>query len=265
MGLMSRLRWAAGGYRQDDAEVPAVEERQAMSWQAYQTLFSFNGSQYLAGQFHSFNGEHLLSACGPVHAVLDRRASIMGEARPSFQRYAKGKPTDLYSAPELEILKTPWVGGTWRQLVTICESDVAAHGNSYWIRDGQELVRLDPEWVTIVTEEYTVAGVKVGCRLLGYVVRKPSEQGVAFEPGAVAHYRPGVSVGEPFRGESWLAAVAADASSDIALTSYKGNYLKNGACRRSPSCTSRRSTWRNSSSLCRCSPRSSPGHSTPAR
>jgi hypothetical protein len=226
MGLMSRLRWAASGYRQDDAE---VEERHAMSWQAYQTLFSFNGSQYLAGQFRSFDGEHLLSACGPVHAVLDRQASIMGEARPTFQRYAKGKPTDLYSAPELDILKAPWPGGTWRQLVTICESDVAAHGNSYWIRDGASLLRLDPEWVTIVTEEVVIEGAKVGSRLLGYVVRKPSETGVAFEPGAVAHYRPGVSVGEPFRGESWLAAVASDASSDIQLTAYKGNYLKNGA------------------------------------
>ncbi|HEY3485456.1 MAG TPA: phage portal protein [Ilumatobacteraceae bacterium] len=164
-----------------------------------------------------------------MHAVLDRRASIMGEARPSFQRYDKGKPTDLFSTPELEVLKRPWPGGSWRQLVTICESDVAAHGNSYWIRNGSQFARLEPEWVSVVTGKIVVDGIEVGSQLLGYVVQKPSSAGVAFEPGEIAHYRPGVSVAEPFRGESWLAAVASDASSDVEMTRYKGSFLKNGA------------------------------------
>jgi hypothetical protein len=228
MSLISRL-WTAGGTLQRQAPVASVEVRDAMSWQAYQTLFSFNGNQYVVGQFGNGGSKHLLGACAPVHAVLDRRASIMGEARPSFQRLEKGKPTELFSTRDLEVLKTPWPGGTFRQLVTIAESDVASHGNSYWIRPDRFLARLDPDWVTIVVEKITVNEQEVGSRLLGFVVQKPSTQGVIYEPGQVAHYRPGPSIHEPFRGESWLASVASDASSDVEMTAYKGHYLKNGA------------------------------------
>jgi hypothetical protein len=228
MSLISRL-WTAGGTIQRQAE-PQVEARDAgLSWSAYQTLFSFNGNQYLVGKFGGHASQYLIGACGPVHAVLDRRASIMGEARPVFQRLERGKPTEFFSTRDLEALKTPWAGGTFRQLVAICESDVASHGQSYWIRQGATLARLEPDWVTIVVEKVTVNDVEVGSRLLGYVVQKPSAQGVVLEPGQVAHYRPGPSIHEPFRGESWLASVASDASSDVEMTTYKGNYLKNGA------------------------------------
>lgn len=196
---------------------------------AYREIIRFNGNQYLTSAFQSENSRYLLGACGPVAAVLDRRASIMGEARPAFQNLSRGKPTDLFSTPALDALKLPWVGGTWRILIAIAEADVASSGNSYWIRPGRELQRLDPDWVTIVTEEVEVNGLDVGYRLLGYVVQRPGYKPVFLEPGQVAHYRPGAPTCNPFRGESWLAAVASDASSDLQLTQYKGSYLKNGA------------------------------------
>lgn len=201
----------------------------SMSWEAYQTLFSYNGSQYQTSPFRSFSGQHLIGQCGPVYSVLDRRASIMGEARPTFQRLVQGKPTDLYSTRDLEILKAPWPGGSWRQLVGICEADNAAAGNSYWVREGNELIRLNPDWTILVTEAVIYDGQEIGRRLVGYGTQKPSGEAVFFEPGDVAHYRPSAPISEPFRGESWLAAVASDASSDIEMTRYKGNYLKNGA------------------------------------
>ena len=49
-------------------------------------------------------------------------------------------PAELYSTRELQILRTPWQGATWRDLAYVCESDAAAAGNSYWIREGDELV-----------------------------------------------------------------------------------------------------------------------------
>jgi hypothetical protein len=153
----------------------------------------------------------------------------MGEARPVFQRLEQGKPTDLFSTRALELLKRPWQGGSFRQLVTIAECDVAAGSNSYWIADGGELVRLESEWTTIVTGSVLINGIEVGHRLLGYVVQRPSKEAVVLEVSQVAHYRPGISNESPFRGESWLASVASDASSDVELTRYKGNYLRNGA------------------------------------
>ena len=207
-----------------------VEARDAaMSWQQYQALFSFNGQQYGTTWPRSVNGEYLLGACGPAYTVLDRRASVMGEARPTFQRLDRGKPTDFFSTPELDVLKTPWTGGTWRQLVAICEADVAATGNSYWVRQGRELIRLEADWVTIVTEAHNVNEIKVGERLLGYVVQRPGYKAVPFDPNDVAHYRPGAPINSPFRGESWLASMASDATSDVEMTTYKNNYLRNGA------------------------------------
>jgi hypothetical protein len=220
-----------GNLLRRDAVPAEVESRYGMSW--FQELFRFNGNQYqITGPYKTHQHKHLMCADGPVSAVLDRRASIMGEARPVFQRWTKGKPGDLWSSRELDILKTPWPGGTFRQLTGICESDVAAAGNSYWVRLGSELVRLNPEYVTIVTIDVVINGVDVGRRLVGYAVSLPGgskDDVVALDPSEVAHYRPGAPVDEPFRGESWLAAVASDASSDVELTSYKGNYLKNGA------------------------------------
>jgi hypothetical protein len=157
---------------------------------------------------------------------------VMGEARPAFERFRKGEPDGLFSTPELGVLNMPWPGGSWRQLVAACEADVAACGNSYWARNGNELVRLSPDCVTIAVEEVKYDGVKVGERLLGYVVEEHAGQGrkaAAFAPNEIAHYRPGAPRDSQFRGESWLASVLLDASSDIELTSYKGNYLKNGA------------------------------------
>jgi hypothetical protein len=64
----------------------AVEARDGFSWEAFQNLFTFNGSQYMTTPFSTFQGDHLITSCGPVQSVIDRRMSIMGEARPVFQR-----------------------------------------------------------------------------------------------------------------------------------------------------------------------------------
>lgn len=211
---------------------PSPERRDAvMSWQQYQTLFSLNGSQYLVGDpMKSRVARSLVHECGPAYAVLDRRASVMGEVRLVFQRLEKGKPTGLWSDDRLRIVERPWPGGTLRMLVAAMEADVAAYGNSYWVRQGSELVRLDPDRVTIVTEDVTLDEQVIGNRLAGYAVQMtPGAPGVIYEPGQVAHYRPSPSVNLPWRGESWLAAVAPDASSDVEMTLYKHAYLRNGA------------------------------------
>lgn len=212
--------------RHVDDEVRAAP---GMSWEAVQNLFSVNGHLY--STFRAGEGRHLVRECGPVYAVLDRRISVMGDARPMWQRLRNGRPDELYSTRDLEVLRRPWPGGTWRHLVAACEADVATCGNSYWTRLDGRLVRLNPDWVTIVTGDVEIDGVKVGEELLGYVVQRHgrNEPGITLEPAQVAHYRPGAPVESAFRGESWLAAVAYDASSDLQLTHYKGNYLKNGA------------------------------------
>jgi Phage portal protein len=204
-------------------------ERQQMSWSTYQSLFSFNGSQYATTPYGNGVNGSLICSVGPVSAVLDRRVSVMAEARPTWQAFQSGKPARMFSTPALDVLKNPWPGGTFRDLVSVCESDAAACGNSYWVRLGTRLQRLDPAWTTIVTEVVEYDGVKIGEWLIGYAVAAPGQKAVGFAPDEVAHYRPGAPVGSQFRGESWLASVTSDASSDQAMTQYKLNYLRNGA------------------------------------
>jgi hypothetical protein len=206
--------------------VEADESRDAMSWQAFQRLFSYDGSQYYSD---GTGASGLAWACSPVFAALDRRISVMSEARPTFQRFKKGRPDEMFSTPALDLLKVPWVGGSFRQLVATCEVDAASAGNSFWIRQARELVRLEPDWVTIVTGAVEIDGVEVGHRLLGYAVQRPGYPASYLEPGEVAHYKPGAPTNEPFRGASWLAAVSSDATSDMEMTKYKTAYLRNGA------------------------------------
>lgn len=224
-------RLSAALTRYDASLAKRDETRSTLSWDQWANLFAYNNVQYLTGPYRSLGARRLIGCDGPVAAVLDRRASIMGEARPTFQRFAEGKPAAMFSTRELEVLKRPWPGGTFRQLAHICESDVAAAGNSYWIRLDNQLIRLDPDHVTIVTGSVVIDGVEVGRELIGYVVQPKGagREGLALDVSEVGHYKPGCPVDEPFRGESWLAAVATDASSDVEMTAYKGNYLKNGA------------------------------------
>jgi hypothetical protein len=205
----------------------------SLSWRAWQEIFNINGTNFLSESGRGAAG--MLHYCGPAFAVLDRRVSVVGEVRFTFQSFEAGKPTRMFSNAQLGILERPWAGGSTRQLLAAMELDVAVYGNSYWVREDDALVRLDPEWVNIVTEE--VQGVPVepgrpavlGERLVGYVVQKPGGGVAALRPEEVAHYRPAPSPESQWRGESWLAAVATDAASDVELTKYKHSFLRNGA------------------------------------
>lgn len=217
---------------------PKVEERApvggfpALSWQGLLDSFRIGGQTYVAADYGAGS---LVHQCGPAYSVLDRRASIVGEARFAFQAFSQGKPDRMFATAELAILEQPWRGGSTRQLMAVMELDVATSGNSYWIRQDDELVRIPPEWVTVGTQR--VDGVSgeagkpapIGERLVGYVVQMPGWAPTAYAPEQVAHYRPSPSPESQWRGESWLAAVATDGASDLEMTRYKQAYLRNGA------------------------------------
>ena len=63
-----------GVIRQQTVTAPMSRDESRALAEWYQTLFALNGSQYLVGQFANGNADYLLGACGPVYAVLDRRA-----------------------------------------------------------------------------------------------------------------------------------------------------------------------------------------------
>src|SRR5688572_5350445 len=102
---LPRLLTSTGGTLQRRTAPPAEQRHTipTMNWQTWQNLFTFNGHQYATGLFNSHGSRFLMGTSGPVHAVIDRRTSVLGEARPVWQNFVKGKPDDLFSTRELEI------------------------------------------------------------------------------------------------------------------------------------------------------------------
>lgn len=166
-----------------------------------------------------------------VAAVVNFRMSVFSEATFKFQNWSNGRPGELYGTPALSVLESPWPGAGTGHLLAAMDLDGTVYGNSYWIIDGGQLVRLDPEHVTIAMGDVLAPdGVKVSNRLLGYSY-KPEKADTAtfFLPDEVAHYYMFPDPENPFRGTSWLRAVLPDVDADRKMTGYKQALLNNSA------------------------------------
>lgn len=216
---------------------PRSQQRQAqMSWSDYQSLwdqFGFNGVQYLmsGGNVQELNA--LQGQRNPiVAACIAVRALVFSEVRFAFQRYSSGRPGDFYGTTALAILEQPWQSASTGDLLARMEVDVSLYGNSYWVKQGTDFVRLDPSRVVIATTDIvdqTSAGV-YGQRLVGYAVTDTNGRETAFfTADEVAHYRPLPDPTHPFRGVSWLSSVLPDVGADQELTAYKHSFLRNSA------------------------------------
>jgi phage portal protein BeeE len=207
-----------------------------MSWDDYVRLwdrFGFEGVQYLVpgGNFDDLTA--LQGQKNPiVAACISVRALVFSEIRFAFQRYAAGRPGDFYGTRDLEILENPWVSASTGDLLSRMEVDVSLYGNSYWVRNGRELLRLDPTRVAIATADIAEPGASVpyGRRLVGYSVADDrGDEAAFFTPDEVAHYRPIPDPRHPYRGVSWLSSVLPDVTADQEMTAYKHAFLRNAA------------------------------------
>jgi phage portal protein BeeE len=166
-----------------------------------------------------------------VGAVISFRASVFSEATFKWQGFQNGRPGDFFGTPDLSILERPWPGAGTSHLLAAMESDISVYGNSYWIRDAQRLLRLDPCHVTIITAAVKAEdGTAVTEELIGYAFkRERTKEPVIFLPSEVAHYRLTPDPENPFRGTSWLRSVLSDADADSKMTGYKQALLVNSA------------------------------------
>jgi len=210
----------------------------AMSFNDYvrlvQTQFSFNGNTYSVSSAQASEAaENAYGTNSPVFSLIAVRSLVFSEVRFSFQRYDAGRPGELYGNPSLSLLERPWPGATTGDLLARMEVDASIYGNSYWVVEDGELVRLCPDDVSIVTGTYSepITGAKVGERLLGYSYKPgddPSAPAVVYPVEMVAHYRP-LPDCDGFGGRSWVASVLADINADDQMTAYKHALLKNSA------------------------------------
>lgn len=211
--------------------------------------FTFQGMQYpmmptttLGTQSEdiqtSFQGyaEQAYKSNGVVFACMLVRQLLFSEARFQFRQIRRGRPGDMFGTKALEILENPWTNATTGDLLSHAIQDADLAGNFYCAREGKQLRRLRPDWVTIVMASETDqdnANWQIDAEVIGYVYH-PGGRGSGAKPvvllaDQVAHFAPIPDPMARFRGMSWLTPVLNEIMADGAATTHKLKFFEQGA------------------------------------
>lgn len=179
---------------------------------------------------HSFDGyvAQALKANPIVFACVTARLMLFSEARFSWKNLSDGT---LFGNADLGPLEAPGQSRTTQEMLALFELDATFAGNSYWVRDGDGLRRLRPDWVGIVTGDHRKVGQRA-TDLLGYVYHDggPAEGNPeVFLPAEVAHYSPIPDPVAQHRGMSWLTPVMRDVQADSKFTDHRLSTARDGA------------------------------------
>lgn len=134
----------------------------------------------------------------------------------------------------LRKLETPWPNGTTGELLVRMIQDADLAGNAFIWDAGDQLVRLRPEWVTIVSELVSDVMGREYRKVIGFfydpTVSVEDMGGPQFfTVDEVVHWAPNPDPFAQFRGMSWLTPVFRDIAGDHGMTEYKIKYLENAA------------------------------------
>ena len=173
---------------------------------------------------------------GVVWACILVRQMLLSEATFKFRRLDDKK---LYGNEDLRILEYPWPGATAGELWARMELDLSTAGGPYTAKiEDDELLRLPPREVTIVSEEVTSSGGVRYKRVLGYDwdpelntsanLGRRSPKAQFFTVDEVSHWSPYPDPYAKWRGMSWLTPVLREVYGDSAMLTYKTQYLDHG-------------------------------------
>jgi phage portal protein BeeE len=234
---------------------PAIFTRQFWlggDWDGWGGQGEASGASVLMTSYGAGGGEPILpalmtntaSAYGGnaiVFGAILARLMLFSEATFAFQDVTDrhlfgGYETDgrTLGARLLRKLENPWPNGTTGELLARMIQDVDLAGNAY-VRDaGSQLVRLRPDWVTIVSELVPDDMGRPFRKVIGYHYEPPQtgpDEGppATFDVDEVAHWSPIPDPWANFRGMSWLTPVLREVAADQAMTTHKIRYLENAA------------------------------------
>ena len=173
-----------------------------------------------------------------VFSAITSRMLLLSEGEFQYQRR---NDRQLFGDQNLGILEHPFGPvSTSSELIARAEQDTSVAGNAYiWAvpgagEDEQRLVRLRPDWTTIISELVRVPGGGSYRRRLGYWVEPPRSamgegQGEFYPSEEVAHWAPIPDPNASFRGMSWLTPVYRDINADSGMVAFKVKYMENAA------------------------------------
>jgi len=183
---------------------------------------------------------------GPVFAVMAVRQLVFSEARFLWREPDGdgGGWSDLFDSPELDLLRTPWPGGTTGELLARMDQDASLAGNSWWTTvddlgrfgaaakgPGLRLSRLVPSRVEIVIDSATHDPTAPDAKpvAIWYRTSAFASGGVLLLPNEYAHFSPIPDPGARFRGMSWLTPILEDVGADQEASRHKRQFFKRGA------------------------------------
>lgn len=187
-------------------------------------------------------------ANGPVFSCITARQMVFSEATFQFKSKTDGK---LYGTPALELLETPWPGGTTSGLLSRMEQDASLSGNAWHTRaddlgnfgnaakgkPGERIAHLRPDRVTILIGSFSGDPRAIDAKPLGVIYsvsgnnmggNLPTE-GVFLTMEEVSHYAPHPDPIARFRGMSWLTPILREIDGDKAMLVHKNQFLENSA------------------------------------
>lgn len=232
---------------------PTVER----SWDTWSGtgMFGFDGHQYPYGLAYTQPGQKqeeipatfagfaraAYRTNGVISACMDVRLSLFSEARLQFRRVRSGRPGDLFGNQDLGPVEEPWPNGTTGDLLARAIQDADLAGNFYAYRVGNQILRMRPDWVSIVigsnvdTDDPAKA---IDARPVGYLYHpggyraSSSEDVVVLQPEEVCHWdglKPDPEA--RFVGMSWLTPILRELQADTAATTHKLRALEEGGVR----------------------------------
>ena len=237
---------------------PQLERDMALTLSQYVAqYFSYGGMQYPLGQGgygieanretinRDFVGyvQGAYKSNGVIFACMLARLMLFSQARFMFRQLRKGKPGDLFSLPQLDILARPWTGATTSDLLARAIQDADLAGNFFAARIRQQIRRLRPDWTFIVMGSATASydgladevavGDAIDIDVLGYGYQ-PGGPGSGnpihtFLPHEVAHFAPIPDPLAMFRGMSWLEPITREIEADTAANVHKLKFFENAA------------------------------------
>lgn len=177
---------------------------------------------------------------GVVFACILARMMLFSEARFAFRRFDENGPGRLFGhgSPALAAIERPGLNVSTGELLGRMEQDASLAGNGYVARRRAGLVRLRPDWVTIIsgTEEPDAADAtpdEIDSDVIGYLY-KPGGQSSNRKarlllPDEVGHFSPIPDPTAHHRGMSWMTPILDEVQADGAATTHKLKFFENGA------------------------------------